>query len=67
MMKFFKHCHNCVPPKRQPGCQSHCPDYAEDRAVYDGCKSEADKRRKVKNDIYSQRDANVTRALKKRR
>ena len=66
-MRFFEHCHKCVPPKRQPGCQSYCPDYAADRAVYDGYKAEDDKKRKANNDIYCQRAENVNRALKKHR
>ncbi len=66
-MDFFEHCRKCVPPKRQPGCQSHCPDYAADRAVYDGYKAEDDKKRKAKNDIYNSRSAKVTRALRKHR
>ncbi len=66
-MNFFESCHKCVPPKRQPGCQSHCPEYAADRAVYDGCKAEDDKKRNVKNGIYNQRAKKVTRAIKRHR
>lgn len=31
-MAAFEHCHFCKPPVRYPGCQSHCPHYAADKA-----------------------------------
>ena len=31
-MGVFDHCHHCLPPVRYPGCQDHCPHYAEDKA-----------------------------------
>ena len=64
-MNFFESCRKCVPPKRQPGCQSHCPEYAADRAVYDGYKAEENKKRSVNNAIYTQRSKKITKALKK--
>lgn len=63
--EFFEECRNCVPPKRYPGCQDHCPGYASGRARYDACKAIEDKRQKVKNDIYNRRSIAVTKALKK--
>ena len=66
-MNFFESCRKCVPPKRQPGCQSHCPEYAAARVVYDGYKAADNKKRNVKNGIYTQRAANVTRAIKRHR
>lgn len=31
-MGVFDHCRHCLPPVRYPGCQDHCPHYAEDKA-----------------------------------
>lgn len=28
----FEHCRFCLTPVRYPGCQDHCPHYAEDIA-----------------------------------
>lgn len=28
----FEYCRFCEPPVRHPGCQSHCPYYAADKA-----------------------------------
>ena len=25
----FEHCYFCLPPVRYPGCQDHCPYYAD--------------------------------------
>lgn len=36
----FEHCHFCKPPVRYPGCQDHCPHYAEDIAKYNEAKEE---------------------------
>lgn len=58
-------CHFCVPPKRHPGCHDHCPEYADEKAENDRLNAADAKRRKVKNDIYSQRADLVTKALKR--
>lgn len=30
----YEHCYHCKPPKRQPGCQEHCPHYKADSAAH---------------------------------
>ena len=64
-MGNFKCCHHCVPPKRHTACWGHCPEYAAEKEEYDRRKDADAKRRKVKNDIYSQRSEKVTKLLKK--
>ena len=34
-MNYFKHCRDCKPPKRYPGCSGACEDYKKDRERYD--------------------------------
>ena len=34
-MNYFKHCRDCTPPKRHPGCSGVCEDYKKDRERYD--------------------------------
>ena len=34
-MNYFKHCRDCKPPKRYPGCSGVCEDYKRDRERYD--------------------------------
>lgn len=66
-MALIKCCRNCVPPKRHLACWGHCPEYAAEREALNQRKEADAKRRKVKNDIYSQRADNVTKALRKHR
>ena len=66
-MGFFEKCRHCVPPDRYPGCQDHCPHGIEAKANYEAAKEKDDRRRLVKNDIYSQRSANVQKAIRKHR
>lgn len=35
MINYFEKCQHCVPPTRKPGCQDHCPHYAEAKAKHD--------------------------------
>ena len=64
-MNFFEHCRNCVPPKRQPGCQSYCPDYLAEKAEYDRLKAQDNARRNLKNSIYQQRLDKIGKAMRK--
>lgn len=48
-MAAFEHCHFCKPPVRHPGCQSHCPYYAADKA-------KCDERNKALKAYYVERD-----------
>lgn len=66
-MGFFESCIKCVPPKRHPGCQDHCPDYAKDKAEYNEKKGAENKKRKVHNDIHYQRAEAIVKANKKHR
>lgn len=61
---LFECCHQCHPPKRNPGCHSDCPEYLKDKAEYDKRKAAADKKRKAKNGLTAQRAAGVNRAMK---
>ena len=64
-MGFFESCHKCVPPKRHPGCHDHCPDREKDLEKYMKCKDAADKRKMVRNSIYTQRTNGVVKAIRK--
>lgn len=35
-------CYGCVPPKREPGCHSTCPEYLKQKAEHDALKAKAD-------------------------
>lgn len=48
MNNYFEKCQHCVPPKRKPGCQDHCPHYAEARAKYDADKALQDKDKDIR-------------------
>jgi hypothetical protein len=48
----FEHCHSCLPPVRYPGCQDHCPHYAEDIAKVRAAKAEESGRRRQKTIIW---------------
>ena len=67
MRIFFESCRKCVAPKRHPGCQDHCPDYAKDKKVYDEWKAAEDKRRKTQNEIFTQKTDGIMKAVRKRR
>ena len=58
-------CHYCVAPKRHPGCHDSCPEYAAEKALHDKLKAADTEKRKVKNDIYSQRADLITKAIKR--
>lgn len=44
----FEHCHFCLPPVRYPGCQDHCPYYAEDIAKVRAAKAEEKRQTQAK-------------------
>ena len=64
-MRYFEACIKCVPPKRYPGCQDHCPEHAKEKAIYEKDKAAERKRREIGASIYAQKSEAVTRALKK--
>ena len=61
----IKCCRNCVPPKRHTACWGHCPEYLKENAEYEARKAIEDKKRRVGQDIYGQKSAGVTRAIKR--
>lgn len=48
----FEHCHSCLPPVRYPGCQDHCPHYAEDIAKVRARRPKRSGRRRQKTIIW---------------
>ena len=66
MAGFFECCRHCVPPKRNPGCHSTCPEYLGERAEYDRKKAIEDEKMRIKNGCRSQREESVRKAMKKR-
>lgn len=51
----FEHCHFCKPPVRYPGCQDHCPRYAEDIAKVRAAKAEEQREAQEQDDYLSAR------------
>lgn len=51
----FEHCQSCLPPTRDPGCQDHCPYYAEDIAKVRSAKAEEKRQTQEKDDYLSAR------------
>lgn len=41
MVNYFEECQKCIPPKRKPGCQDHCGEYAKGRAKLEEDKARA--------------------------
>ena len=46
-MRFFECCYKCVPPKRYPGCSGKCPEYKEQRELWDAAIAAERKRKMV--------------------
>ena len=62
----IKCCYGCTAPKRYPGCHSHCPDYAKEKAADDAKKAEERKKRDIEYAIIGQRGRAVMKAMKHR-
>lgn len=60
-------CYGCVPPKREPGCHSTCPEYLADKAEHDRLKAKHDRERDISMAIYDSRGVKVAKAMKNRR
>ena len=45
--RYFKACQKCVAPKRHPGCQDRCEEYAADKAEYEEVKESLAKEQAV--------------------
>ena len=65
-MDMFEHCRYCVAPKRHPGCHSTCPEYKQDRENYNTMKAELDKKKKMYDEIYHQREKQMRRIIRGR-
>ncbi len=63
----IKCCYGCVPPKRNPGCHGHCPEYLSEKAEYDRLMAQDREKRDVGNAIYSNRSVKVNNAMRRRR
>lgn len=61
----IKCCKDCVPPKRYPGCHSHCPEYIEEKAEYERLKAIDQRKRDVQHRIINQKIDGVIRAQKR--
>ena len=60
-------CYGCVPPKREPGCHSTCPEYLRRKAEHDALKAKTDEQRRINQSIYYSRGDKVEKALRYRR
>lgn len=60
-------CYGCVPPKREPGCHSTCPEYLKQKAAHDALKAKTDEQRRINQSIYYSRGDKVEKALRYRR
>ena len=62
----IKCCIPCVKPKRYPGCQDHCPEYAAEKAQEQEKKDAARKQHEIQQGILSQKYDGVCRANRKK-
>lgn len=60
-------CRDCVAPKRHPGCHSHCPEYAKEKAKHDAEKAVADRKKMIEAGLTAQTFVGVNRAHKAQR
>ena len=63
----FEHCQSCLPPTRYPGCQDHCPYYAEDIAKVRAAKAEEKWQTQAKDDYLGARQFKTRRGQKLRK
>lgn len=66
-MAMFECCHHCKPPKRNPGCHGHCPEYKAERAAYDEKMDVEKNKRRLANALNAETGRQVARATKRRR
>ncbi len=66
-MGEFDHCRYCLPPVRYPGCQDHCPYYAEDIAKVRAAKAEEKRQTQAKDDYLGARQFKTRRGQKLRK
>lgn len=59
-------CMGCVPPKRYPGCHSHCPEYAKEKAQYEKDMDVQKQKIAIESGITSQKYQGVARAYRKK-
>jgi len=63
----IKCCKGCVAPKRHSGCHSKCPEYLEEKRLWEEQKKAISKQRQADNNLYEQRSKGVYKALKRKR
>lgn len=63
----IKCCKGCTPPKRYPGCHSHCPEYIAEKALHDKQKADVDRQRNIEAGLTSQACIGFNRAHKAQR
>ena len=66
-MGVFDHCRHCLPPTRYPGCQDHCPHYAEDIAKVRAAKTAEKRQTQAKDDYLGARQFKTRRGQKLRK
>lgn len=62
----IKCCIPCVKPKRYPGCQDHCPEYAAEKAKDQKEKDAYRKQHAIQQGILSQKYDGVCRANRRK-
>lgn len=62
----IKCCFGCVAPKRYPGCQDHCPEYAEQKVQHDKEMAAYRRQKAIQDGITSQKYYGVIRANRKK-
>ena len=69
MTNYFEKCQKCVPPERHPGCQDHCPYYAESKAKWDADKAKIEAGKELRYYLIQrglQTNDNLVKYIKKR-
>ena len=61
----IKCCLGCKPPKRNPTCHGHCPEYIAEKEQDQIEKSKEYIRQKVSHDIYQQRADKVAKVRRR--
>lgn len=59
-------CMGCVPPKRYPGCHSHWPEYAKEKAQHEKDTAEYKKKMLTEASITTQKINGVARANRRK-
>lgn len=63
----IKCCKGCVAPKRHSGCHSKCPEYLQEKELWEEQRKAISQQRQAENNLYEQRSKGVYKALKRKR